>query len=174
MKQHRRRTGLRRCARNDGGGRRNFPVIARSGATKQSRSARGTGAAPDCFAALAMTVGRADGLSSVASRSSIAALAGEAGMKQPAVYIMANRRNGTLYTGVTSDLAARGWQHKQGATGFTARYDCKRLVWYELHGTMEAAILREKQLKAGPRRRKVALIEAMNPAWNDLYESIVW
>jgi putative endonuclease len=95
-------------------------------------------------------------------------------MKQPAVYIMANRRNGTIYTGVTSDLAGRGWQHKQGVKGFTARYNCKLMVWYELHGTMEAAILREKQLKGGPRRRKVALIEAMNPEWKDLYKSVIW
>jgi predicted GIY-YIG superfamily endonuclease len=95
-------------------------------------------------------------------------------MKQPAVYIMASRRNGTLYTGVTSDLAARAWQHRNGTTGFTARYGCKMLVWYELHGEMLPAIAREKQLKAGSRRRKLTLIEAMNPEWKDLYQSIVW
>jgi putative endonuclease len=95
-------------------------------------------------------------------------------MKQPAVYIMASRRNGTLYTGVTSALGERVWQHKHGTVGFTARYGCKSLVWYELHGTMESAITREKQLKAGSRRRKLQLIEALNPAWEDLYESIVW
>jgi predicted GIY-YIG superfamily endonuclease len=78
------------------------------------------------------------------------------------------------YTGVTSDLAARVWQHRNGATGFTARYACKMLVWYELHGEMLPAIAREKQIKAGPRRRKLALIEALNPKWEDLYESIVW
>ena len=95
-------------------------------------------------------------------------------MKQPAVYIMANRRNGTLYTGVTSDLAGRVWQHKNGTIGFTARYGCKLLVWYELHGEMIPAIEREKQIKAGSRMRKLALIERFNPEWEDLYESIVW
>ena len=95
-------------------------------------------------------------------------------MKQPAVYIMANRRNGTLYTGVTSDLPARGWQHKNGKTGFAARYGCKMLVWYELHDDMTHAITREKRIKAGSRGKKLALIEALNPEWKDLYESIVW
>ena len=94
-------------------------------------------------------------------------------MKQPAVYIVASGRNGTIYTGVTSDLVQRVWQHKNAKVGFTNRYDCKLLVWYEIHDDMTAAILREKQLKAGPRRKKLALIEAMNPGWNDLYESIV-
>ncbi|HET9637734.1 MAG TPA: GIY-YIG nuclease family protein [Allosphingosinicella sp.] len=93
-------------------------------------------------------------------------------MKQPVVYIMANQRNGTIYTGVTSDLPKRTWQHKNGITGFTA--GCKLLVWYELHGEMLPAIAREKQLKAGSRKKKLALIEAMNPEWKDLYESIVW
>jgi putative endonuclease len=94
-------------------------------------------------------------------------------MKQPAVYIMANRRNGTIYTGVTSDLVQRAWQHREGhSPGFTHRYECKLLVWYELHGTMEAAILREKQLKGGSRAKKLALIEAMNPEWKDLFESL--
>ena len=73
----------------------------------------------------------------------------------PAVYIVANRKNGTLYTGVTSDLPQRIWQHRESVTGgFTARYGCKRLVWFEMHGDMEHAILREKQIKAGSRRRK--------------------
>ena len=87
---------------------------------------------------------------------------------------MASRRNGTLYTGVTSDLAARVWQHKNGTTGFTARYACKQLVWYELHGEMLAAISREKQIKGGSRRKKLALVETLNPEWDDLYEAIVW
>jgi predicted GIY-YIG superfamily endonuclease len=73
-------------------------------------------------------------------------------MKQPAVYIMASHRNGTLYTGVTSDLPARVWQHRNGTTGFTARYGCKTLVWYELHGEMLPAIAREKQIKVRWRR----------------------
>ena len=94
-------------------------------------------------------------------------------MKQPAVYIMASRRNGTLYTGVTSDLIQRVWQHRMGRTGFTARYGCKLLVWYEIHEEMHPAIAREKQIKAGSRRRKLTLIEAINPEWEDLYESII-
>ena len=94
-------------------------------------------------------------------------------MKQPAVYIMANCRNGTVYTGVTSDLAGRVWQHKSGTVGFTARYRCKTLVWFELHGEMLAAIAREKQIKAGSRKKKLALIEAANPEWLDLYEDII-
>jgi putative endonuclease len=95
-------------------------------------------------------------------------------MKQPAVDIMASKRNGTLYAGVTSDLVQRVWQHKAGTIGFTARYGCKMLVWYEIHEEMLPAIAREKQIKAGSRRNKLALIEAMNPAWADLYQSIVY
>ena len=91
---------------------------------------------------------------------------------QPATYIMANRRNGAVYTGVTSDLLKRVWQHRQGIGGFTARYGCKLLVWYELHSGMENAILREKQIKGGSRPRKLALIESMNPNWADLWEAI--
>ncbi|HWM46945.1 MAG TPA: GIY-YIG nuclease family protein [Xanthobacteraceae bacterium] len=95
-------------------------------------------------------------------------------MKQPAVYIMANRRNGTLYTGVTSNLPARVHQHREGAVaGFTKRYGCKTLVWFEAHESMVGAITREKQIKAGSRRDKLALIEATNPAWDDLYSQIV-
>ena len=93
-------------------------------------------------------------------------------MKQPAVYIVASRRNGTIYTGVTSDLVQRVWQHKTGSSGFTARYGCKLLVWYELHSTMEYAIAREKQVKAGSRKKKLALIEAQNPQWRDLFADI--
>jgi putative endonuclease len=94
-------------------------------------------------------------------------------MKQPAVYIMANRRNGALYTGVTSNLVARAWQHRENVSGFTERYGCKMLVWYEVHEEMIPAIAREKQIKAGSRSKKLALIEAMNPHWTDLFESIV-
>jgi len=95
-------------------------------------------------------------------------------MKDPCVYIMASRRNGTLYTGVTSDLVQRAWQHRESVVeGFTKKYGCKLLVWYEQHGSMESAILREKQIKAGNRARKLALIEAQNPDWRDLYEEIV-
>ena len=95
-------------------------------------------------------------------------------MKQPAVYIMASRRNGTLYTGVTSDLVKRVWQHREGlGDGFSKRYGCKLLVWFELADTMDAAVTREKQLKGGSRAKKLALIEAMNPAWDDLFEQSV-
>ena len=90
--------------------------------------------------------------------------------RQPAVYIMASERNGTLYTGVTSQLPQRVWQHREGSfDGFTRRYRCKLLVWYELHETMESAILREKQIKGGSRAKKVKLIEPSNPRWRDLY-----
>jgi putative endonuclease len=94
-------------------------------------------------------------------------------MKQPAVYIMASKRNGTLYTGVTSNLGQRVLQHREGAVeGFTKRYGCKLLMWFERHETMEAAIAREKQIKGGSRAKKLALIEAMNPDWRDLFEDI--
>jgi putative endonuclease len=95
-------------------------------------------------------------------------------MKQPVVYIMANKRNGTLYTGVTANLLQRVHQHREGLMpGFATRSGCKLLVWYEAHYEMAAAITREKQIKAGSRRKKLALIEAMNPAWRDLYEDLV-
>jgi predicted GIY-YIG superfamily endonuclease len=94
-------------------------------------------------------------------------------MKQPAVYIMASKRKGTLYTGVTSDLLQRVSQHREGLiAGFTLRYGCKLLVWYEPHEEMSAAMAREKQIKGGSRRKKLALIEAMNPSWRDLYEDL--
>ena len=94
-------------------------------------------------------------------------------MKQPAVYIMASARNGTLYTGVTSNLVQRAWQHRSGVSpGFTRHYGCKLLAWFEMHESMESAILREKQIKAGSRARKMGLIETMNPDWRDLYEDI--
>jgi putative endonuclease len=84
---------------------------------------------------------------------------------------MASQRNGTLYTGVTSDLVQRVYQHRTRAVpGFTSRYGCKLLVWYEHHDTMESAIAREKQIKAGSRRDKLVLIEMMNPTWRDLYD----
>jgi putative endonuclease len=91
-------------------------------------------------------------------------------MRQPAIYIMANRRNGTLYIGVTSNLPQRAYQHREGLTpGFTKRYGCKSLVYYEQFEDMESAIAREKQLKAGSRERKIDLIEKLNPDWRDLY-----
>ena len=95
-------------------------------------------------------------------------------MKQACVYILANRPHGTLYVGVTSDLVARVWQHKNKALdGFTKKYGVHQLVWFEQHDTMEAAILQEKQLKAGSRVKKIALIEVANPEWKDLYDGIL-
>jgi putative endonuclease len=84
--------------------------------------------------------------------------------RAPCVYIMANKRNGTLCTGVTSNLPQRVFQHREGPTlGFTSRYGRQLLVFYERHERMDDAIAREKQLKGGSRARKVALIQAMNP-----------
>ena len=94
--------------------------------------------------------------------------------KQPAVYILASKRNGTLYTGVTSNLLKRIWEHKNNLVeGFTKRYDVHHLVWYEIHESMESAITREKQLKKWKRKWKLDLIEKGNPYWRDLYEKIV-
>jgi putative endonuclease len=90
--------------------------------------------------------------------------------KSPCVYILASKRNGVLYIGVTSDLEGRMAQHDQGLTkGFTLRYGVKRLVYYEFHETMEGAIRREKQLKEWKRAWKVRLIESMNPEWLNLF-----
>jgi putative endonuclease len=95
-------------------------------------------------------------------------------MKQPCVYMMASKRNGTLYAGVTSDLPKRAFEHRDGVVkGFSKKYDCKMLVWYEVHETMIGAITREKQIKAGSRAKKLELIEAMNPEWSDLYERLI-
>ena len=91
-------------------------------------------------------------------------------MREPAVYMMASGRNGTLYVGVTADLSRRVFEHREGVQdGFTKRYGCKRLVWYERYDLIVDAILREKQIKAGSRRAKLDLIEALNPSWDDLY-----
>ena len=95
-------------------------------------------------------------------------------MKQPCVYILASRRNGTLYTGVTSDLVKRVWEHKSDLVeGFTKQYGVHTLVWYEAHDTMASAITREKQIKEWKRRWKLELIERMNPGWRDPYADIV-
>ena len=94
--------------------------------------------------------------------------------KKPAVYIMTNRPDGTLYTGVTSDLPKRVWRHKHGITqGFCSKYNLTRLVYFELHHGMYEAISREKQVKAGSRKAKVRLIDRINPAWRDLYPDIL-
>jgi len=95
-------------------------------------------------------------------------------MRRPAVYIVANKRNGTIYVGVTSHLERRIYEHREGVlSGFSRRYGCKLLVWYEMHETMEYAIGREKQIKAGSRQRKIDLIQEMNPDWQDLYEDLI-
>jgi putative endonuclease len=93
--------------------------------------------------------------------------------KQPAIYILASARYGTLYTGVTSNLVGRTWQHREHlAEGFSKRYEVTRLVWYELAETMDSAILREKQIKKWNRTWKIRLIEAPNPDWVDLWPGI--
>ena len=90
------------------------------------------------------------------------------------VYIMTNHPNGTLYIGVTNDLVRRVWEHRNGVgDGFTRRYYLERLVWFEHHEDITAAIQRETSLKRWPRAWKVALIVRENPAWNDLYEELV-
>ncbi len=89
------------------------------------------------------------------------------------VYIMASRRNGTLYAGVTSDLERRVWEHKEGVyKGFTKKYGVTLLVWHEHYDYVHAAIQREKNIKKWPRKWKLNLIESMNPEWRDLYEEI--
>ena len=93
---------------------------------------------------------------------------------QPAVYILASKRNGTLYIGVTSDLVKRIWQHKNNMIeGFTKRYSVHQLVWYELHDNMLSAIEREKRIKEWKRKWKLDLIEHLNPNWMDLYHKLV-
>jgi len=89
------------------------------------------------------------------------------------VYLMASRRNGTLYTGVTTNLLRRVWEHREGVIdGFTKTYDVKRLVWFEQHESIHDAIAREKSIKRWRRAWKMALIERDNPLWRDLYEDI--
>jgi putative endonuclease len=93
-------------------------------------------------------------------------------VKQPCVYMLASKTNGTLYIGVTSNLRRRTWEHRTHAVeGFTKRYSVSRLVWYEVHRTMEEAIRREKRLKEWKRAWKVKLIERLNPGWLDLFDS---
>ena len=85
------------------------------------------------------------------------------------MYILTNQRNGTLYTGMTGEMKRRIWQHQNGYySGFSKRYGLRRLVYYEQFDTAEAAIRREKEIKAGSRAKKIALIEGMNPKWEDL------
>jgi len=95
-------------------------------------------------------------------------------MKQPCVYMLASRRNGTLYVGVTSSIARRVWEHRNHLIeGFTKRHHVTHLVWYELHGSMEEAIRREKAIKEWRRGWKLELIERSNPEWLDLYDALL-
>jgi putative endonuclease len=95
-------------------------------------------------------------------------------VKQPCVYLLASKRNGTLYVGVTSNLVQRVWQHKNDlAEGFTRRYRIHMLVWYEQCESMQAAIAREKAIKEWKRVWKIRLIEMTNPQWRDLYEDML-
>ena len=94
--------------------------------------------------------------------------------RNPAIYILASKYQGTLYSGVTSDLPRRIWQHKSKLIeGFTSRYNVNRLVYFELAQSMVSAIEREKQIKAGSRQKKILLIESINPHWRDLYQDIL-
>ena len=93
--------------------------------------------------------------------------------RQPCVYILASKRNGTLYVGVTSDLPKRVWEHKNHVVdGFTKKYQVHNLVWYEMHETMESAITREKSIKRWRRKWKMEMINSFNPGWRDLYSNI--
>jgi putative endonuclease len=93
--------------------------------------------------------------------------------KRGYVYIMASKPNGTLYIGVTSDLLKRAWEHREGvAEGFTKRYGCKLLVWFEVHDRIEMAIQHEKQMKEWRRAWKIRRIVEMNPDWTDLFPTL--
>ena len=95
-------------------------------------------------------------------------------VRQPAVYVLASKRNGTLYIGVTNDLQRRVWEHKNDLVeGFTKRYGVHRLIYYELYEDMVSAITREKQMKKWNRAWKLELNEKHNPAWNDLWDAII-
>jgi len=88
------------------------------------------------------------------------------------VYLLASKPRGTLYVGVTNDLTRRVFEHRLGATGFTSRYHVQRLVWFEIHDTVLAAIQREKRLKTWLRQWKIDLVEKNNPEWRDLFDEI--
>ena len=94
--------------------------------------------------------------------------------RQPCVYLLASERYGTLYTGVTSNLVKRVWEHKNNLVeGFASRYGVHTLVWYEMHDTMESAIQREKAIKNWKRAWKIKTGEALNPRWRDLYPDLI-
>ena len=92
---------------------------------------------------------------------------------QPAIYILTNKQNGTLYVGVTTDLVRRVWQHRNGLlSGFASKYGCYRLVYFERFEIIDDAIAREKLLKGGSRQKKIDLIKSLNPQWRDLFAEI--
>jgi len=94
--------------------------------------------------------------------------------RQPCVYLLASKKNGTLYVGVTSNLLKRVWEHKSNTVkGFTNKYDVHALVWYEVHETMTSAIQREKNIKNWERDWKINTIEKINPSWRDLYPDLL-
>jgi putative endonuclease len=93
--------------------------------------------------------------------------------EQAYIYFMSNRYNKVLYVGITSNLIKRVWEHKnQVVDGFTKRYNLNKLVYYEIYDDIETAINREKQIKSWPRKKKIVLINAFNPSWDDLYEKL--
>jgi putative endonuclease len=95
-------------------------------------------------------------------------------MKQYYVYLLASKRNGTLYIGVTNDLARRVWEHRNNVVeGFTQKYNVHKLVYYEIAADIDSAITREKQMKKWRRRWKIELIEKSNSEWKDLYDSLI-
>jgi len=97
----------------------------------------------------------------------------EPNLREPCIYIMANKRHGTIYTGVTSNLARRVHEHRTDRIqGFPSRYQCHFLVYYEYYPRMDEAITREKQIKAGSRQKKIALIESLNPDSRDLHNDL--
>jgi predicted GIY-YIG superfamily endonuclease len=140
--------------------------------TSNAHTTQGQHPEMDCRVAtlLAMTKQISDAAIHLAK---VCSLSFAASMRDPVVYIMASKLRGTLYTGVTSNLPRRAYEHREGLTpGFTKQYGCKTLVWYEPQSTMPDAIRREKQIKAGSRADKIRLIEAMNPDWRDLFEDL--
>ena len=95
-------------------------------------------------------------------------------MKQPCVYIMSSRPRGVLYVGVTSDLVKRAWEHRNHfVAGFTRKYSVDRLIWFEMHETMDSALAREKSIKRWKRAWKIEMIERSNPEWRDLFDEFV-
>jgi len=90
------------------------------------------------------------------------------------VYILTNKKNSVLYTGVTNNLLRRVWEHKNKVQkGFTAKYNCNKLVWFETYDDIYSAIKREKQIKGGSRSKKIELINSLNPLWIDLYDKLI-